>query len=219
MCSSGSRICPKRGRQLGANLLVCKFFAENCMKMKEFGPGGGGHASVAPPLDPPMMWTEVCWEMPIKMAHRSEKRNVHKIVISSFCSTWQISPPRLKNEKTKKNQLNIVYRMNVFDHQREQRIYPVTYCLLKFLKVQHYWISSSPLEYYTSWLHFHLQTVVQSGKHANKCLIHNKTGSSSDKISLCFEELFTNVYVTAYITGGKSFEGPSCHYKINFNFK
>ena len=28
-----------------------KFFAENCMKMKEFGPGS---ASLVPPLDPPM---------------------------------------------------------------------------------------------------------------------------------------------------------------------
>ena len=29
--------------------LFCKFFAENCMKMKEFGPLGEGHASLAPP--------------------------------------------------------------------------------------------------------------------------------------------------------------------------
>ena len=32
------------------------FFAENCMKMKEFGPPGG-RAYLAPPLDPPMQ----CW--------------------------------------------------------------------------------------------------------------------------------------------------------------
>ena len=32
--------------------LFCNFFAENCMKMKEFGPPGG--ASLTPPLDPPM---------------------------------------------------------------------------------------------------------------------------------------------------------------------
>ena len=35
---------PREGRQLpigGANLLFCKFFAENCMKMSEFGPRGG----------------------------------------------------------------------------------------------------------------------------------------------------------------------------------
>ena len=29
------------------------FLAENCMKMKEFGPPGG-HPSLAPPLDPPL---------------------------------------------------------------------------------------------------------------------------------------------------------------------
>ena len=34
--------------------LFCKFFAENCMKMKEFGPPVGGGGSMAPPLDPPM---------------------------------------------------------------------------------------------------------------------------------------------------------------------
>ena len=35
-------------------ILVFQFFPENCMKMKEFGPLGG-HASLAPPLDPPMI--------------------------------------------------------------------------------------------------------------------------------------------------------------------
>ena len=34
--------------------IIFQFFAENCMKMKEFGPPGGGRASLAPPLDPPM---------------------------------------------------------------------------------------------------------------------------------------------------------------------
>ena len=34
--------------------LFCKFFAENCMKMKEFGPPVGGGGSMVPPLDPPM---------------------------------------------------------------------------------------------------------------------------------------------------------------------
>ena len=33
--------------------LFCKFFAENCMKIKKIGRGGGG-ASLTPPLDPPM---------------------------------------------------------------------------------------------------------------------------------------------------------------------
>ena len=30
--------------------IIFQIFAENCMKMKEFGPGGGGGASLAPPL-------------------------------------------------------------------------------------------------------------------------------------------------------------------------
>ena len=34
--------------------LFCKFFAENCMKMKDFGPARG-HASLVPPLDPPVL--------------------------------------------------------------------------------------------------------------------------------------------------------------------
>ena len=39
------------------NAIIFQFFAENCMKMKEFGPPGGGGARVpgAPPLDPPMI--------------------------------------------------------------------------------------------------------------------------------------------------------------------
>ena len=36
--------------------IIFHIFAENCMKMKEFGPPGGGGASLAPPLDPPMSW-------------------------------------------------------------------------------------------------------------------------------------------------------------------
>ena len=35
-----------------ANLLFCNFFAENCMKMKEFGPGVGRVPGA--PLDPPL---------------------------------------------------------------------------------------------------------------------------------------------------------------------
>ena len=33
--------------------IIFQFFAENCMKMKEFGPPGGGRPW-RPPLDPPM---------------------------------------------------------------------------------------------------------------------------------------------------------------------
>ena len=35
--------------------IIFQFFAENCMKMKEFGPPGGALVSGAPPLDPPMV--------------------------------------------------------------------------------------------------------------------------------------------------------------------
>ena len=48
---------PIQGFPGGANpkvLLFCNFFAENCMKMKEFGPQGEGARSWRP-LDPPMV--------------------------------------------------------------------------------------------------------------------------------------------------------------------
>ena len=35
--------------------IIFQIFAENCMKMKEFGSPGRGRASLAPPLDPPMV--------------------------------------------------------------------------------------------------------------------------------------------------------------------
>ena len=41
---------PKGG---GASLIFGQIYPENCMKMKEIEPGGG--ASMAPPLDPPMI--------------------------------------------------------------------------------------------------------------------------------------------------------------------
>ena len=44
---SGSRIFPRGVCQLPKVLLFFNLFAENCMKMKEFGPPGG--ASLAPP--------------------------------------------------------------------------------------------------------------------------------------------------------------------------
>ena len=58
VCSGGSRIFPRVGRQLPKVLLFFNFFAENCMKMKEFRPpGGGARVPGAPPLDPPMVCT------------------------------------------------------------------------------------------------------------------------------------------------------------------
>ena len=35
--------------------IIFQIFAENCMKMKDFGPLGG-HMSLASPLDPPMIF-------------------------------------------------------------------------------------------------------------------------------------------------------------------
>ena len=53
-CSGGSRIFPGgcANSQIG---IFCNFSAENCTKMKEFGPGGGGF-SWRPPLDPKIRW-------------------------------------------------------------------------------------------------------------------------------------------------------------------
>ena len=48
--SGGSRITPRWGRELqrvSEKLLFSQFFHKNCMKLKEFGPGGG--ASLTPP--------------------------------------------------------------------------------------------------------------------------------------------------------------------------
>ena len=48
---------PQGGAPTPKSAIIFQIFAENCMKMKEFGPpGGGGGARVpgAPPLDSPM---------------------------------------------------------------------------------------------------------------------------------------------------------------------
>ena len=45
---------PEGGAPTDKSAIILQFFAENCMKMKEFG-FGGGRTSMAPPsLDPPM---------------------------------------------------------------------------------------------------------------------------------------------------------------------
>ena len=50
---------PQGGAPTPKIAIIFQIFAKNCMKMKEFGPpGGGGRASLAPPLDPPMILTE-----------------------------------------------------------------------------------------------------------------------------------------------------------------
>ena len=52
--SGGSRIFPG-GAPTPKSAIIFQFFAENCMKMKEFGPPGGGARPWCPPLDPPMV--------------------------------------------------------------------------------------------------------------------------------------------------------------------
>ena len=55
--SGRSRISQTGGANFqggGANLLFGQFFTKNCIKMKEFGPGGGGVRPWRHPLDPPM---------------------------------------------------------------------------------------------------------------------------------------------------------------------
>ena len=51
--SGGSRIFPG-GAPTPKIAIIFHIFAENCMKMKEFGPPGGGARPWRPPLDPPM---------------------------------------------------------------------------------------------------------------------------------------------------------------------
>ena len=41
---------PQGGAPTSKIAIIFQIFAENCMKMKEFGPRGGGGASLAPPL-------------------------------------------------------------------------------------------------------------------------------------------------------------------------
>ena len=47
---------PGGGAPTPKNAIIFQFFAENCMKMKEFGPPGGGARPWRPPLDPPMKY-------------------------------------------------------------------------------------------------------------------------------------------------------------------
>ena len=52
LTSGGSRISPRRGRQH----TILPNFPKNCMKLKEFGPpGGGGARSKFYYVDPPLL--------------------------------------------------------------------------------------------------------------------------------------------------------------------
>ena len=49
---------PQGGAPTPKIATIFQFFAKNCMKMKEFGPPGGGARPWRPPLDPPMQWLD-----------------------------------------------------------------------------------------------------------------------------------------------------------------
>ena len=49
--------------------IIFQFFAENCMKMKEFGPPGGGARPWRPPLDPPMEYIININDLVLKLAY------------------------------------------------------------------------------------------------------------------------------------------------------
>ena len=65
---------PQGGRQLPKWVCQPIFLAENCMKMKEFGPPGG-RASLAPPLDQPLdaisnfLWFHKFWKRIFPLTH------------------------------------------------------------------------------------------------------------------------------------------------------
>ena len=54
--SGGSRIFSQEGALTPKTYYFVNFLVKTAWKSKEFGlPGGGGGASLAPPLDPPMI--------------------------------------------------------------------------------------------------------------------------------------------------------------------
>ena len=73
----------------GPKLLFGQKFAEKCMKMKEYEPGGG----VSLPPDPPMLCMEACMETvynkkvyswKLKYSRRTLKINLNKEYINGF---------------------------------------------------------------------------------------------------------------------------------------
>ena len=50
---------PQGGAPTPKIAIIFHIFAENCMKMKEFGPPGGGARPWRPPLDPPMLAVDI----------------------------------------------------------------------------------------------------------------------------------------------------------------
>ena len=148
--------------------------------------------------------SKVCAVMPKKKAHWSEKRNKRNSVSCSFYFAWQIPPPLLKKKTKKKTKTeHSVQNEYLWSSEGTKKIscFLLPIRVLRGTTLFNFIFSPRVLHKLASFIS---SNSCWRGKHANKCLIHNKTGSSSDKISLHFKELFNNVYVTTYITGGKS---------------
>ena len=76
LTSGGSRISQRRGRQSqggGAKLLFDQKFCKICMKMKEFGPRGGGARPWRPPLDPPMLTIPISKNILLLQIHTTQE--------------------------------------------------------------------------------------------------------------------------------------------------
>ena len=72
-----------RGR--GTNLLFGQTFSENCVKMKKFGPNGGGARPLRPLLDPPMNQSDIFILLEQKsLTYYSELFNVKVSEIQQF---------------------------------------------------------------------------------------------------------------------------------------
>ena len=69
---------PQGGAPTPKIAIIFHIFAENCMKMKEFGPPGGGAHPWRPPLDPPMQLTPMYLYM-----YRSGTLNSNTLIRSS----------------------------------------------------------------------------------------------------------------------------------------
>ena len=63
---------PGGGAPTPKSAIIFQFFAKNCMKMKEFGPPGGGRASLAPP------WIRQC----------SVTEILSFLTVGSFLTSW-----------------------------------------------------------------------------------------------------------------------------------
>ena len=95
---------PQGGAPTPKSAIIFQFVAENCMKMKEFGPPGGGARPWRPPLDPPMQ--------PYNHTHHVIKNNILALVklapVTCSCSLrpknrlahqplWELATPPQEN--------------------------------------------------------------------------------------------------------------------------